>query len=226
MRYIGVWVTPEPKITGLKDGTASIHLPEGTKEALKMWSDRTFVLPPDDLSFRNIAPGKDVILTADMVPKARIMDFMCFAPYLLPTNIIISDQAADFLGGQKMIASELVPVKLYSNGKDVPGKFYIWVNHKIRPELFDYEHTVIRSGTKGLGFQYHQVKDIDAYSQLKKEFRYTTFIKTKLKEPITLPDCMWILGGDIFVTEKFWRDYKQAGLIGLELIKQELELVE
>ncbi|WP_343307750.1 hypothetical protein AAHN97_11465 [Chitinophaga niabensis] len=226
MRYIGVWITPEPKIRVVKDGSASIRLSESTKEELKRWNDRAFVLPPDDFSFRNIALDKEANLTADMAPKAKVMDFMYFSPYLLATNIIISQRAADFLAGYKMMACELVPVTLYNNGEDVPGRFYFWVNHKIRPELFDFGHAVIRSGTKGLGFQYHEVKDVTAYWQLIKEVRYTTFIKTKLKAPATPPDCMCILGSDIFVTEKFWHDYQKAGLIGLELIREELELVE
>lgn len=226
MRYTGVEITDEPKITGLKDGSRSIYLTESTKEKLKIWDDRAFLWPRDNLSFKNIAPDKDVELTADMAPKAKLMDFMYFSPYLIAADIIISQRAADFLASQKMMACEYVPVRLYNKGEAVPGKFYFWVNHKIRPELFDFEHTVIRSGTHGLGFEYHQVKDINAYRELINKVRYTTFIRTKLKTQAPPPDCMRISGSEILVTEKFWHDYQQAKLTGLELMKKELELVE
>ncbi|WP_343307751.1 hypothetical protein AAHN97_11470 [Chitinophaga niabensis] len=227
MRYNGVWVTPEPKITGLKSGGVSVRLRDETLEILKQkkWNDRLSVFPPDDFSYRSLSPD-EVELTADMTPKAKVIDFMSFGPFMFPTDIIISQRAADFLASQKMLKYELVSITLYNNKEKVPGKFYFWINHALRPELFELEQAIIRSGTIGLGFKFHQVNDISAYREFIKEFNNTTFIRTKLKDPVPAPGCLEILADAIFVTEKFWKEYEQAKLIGLKLIKKELELVE
>ncbi|SIN82180.1 hypothetical protein SAMN04488055_1593 [Chitinophaga niabensis] len=226
MRYNGVWITPEPKITGLKDGSSSVQLRSETVEKLAQWKNRLFTYPPEDLSFRSLSPGIGVELSADMVPKAKLMDFMNYGPFMFPTRIIISQRAADFLLGYKGVEQELVPVRLYNQKEEVPGKFYFWIVRSLRPELLDMEYSIIRSGTPGLGFQYHQVKDMAEYQQLIRNESNTSFIRTKMKEVVTPPAFMKIQGDWLFVTKKFWQDYQQTDLTGLEITKNELELVE
>lgn len=125
-----------------------------------------------------------------------------------------------------MLLCEFVPITVFQKGVKTDNRYYIWVNHKLRPEHFEYEGTILRSGTFGLGFQYHEVSDLAEYRKVSNAFRYVTYIKTRLKSPHQPPDCLSILGCGTYASAQFWEDYQAAGLIGLDLGKDNLELME
>lgn len=225
MKYHSIRVSWEPRIKGVKDGMNMVEIVPATQQKLSHWRDRNFVWPDTDFSFRKMAPEDKSELTAEMRPKANLTDFMDFAPHMLQVDMIVSQKAADFLTEKKMLYAEFVPITLFRNGQKLQDQYYFWVNHMLRPEHFEYEGTVLRSGTPLLGFQFHEVNDVTEFRKVDNDFRYVTYVKTRLKPPKTPPDCLAILGCGIYATEQFWKDYEASGLVGLEMGKDTLELM-
>lgn len=227
MKYIGISVTPEPKITGIKEGTPSLDLQSATVDLLQDWAKHEFAYPADGVSFPRFALENGETLNADLPAKAKQMDFMFFSPFLLPTEFIISHKAANFLSRHHLLTYELVPVTLNQHRNILPGPWYFWINHKIMPEILDFRQSVMTTEVRHKVYtqiQFQNIVEYSAHSQLYPLGSRLTTIK--LQNPIPPPDCFGMKIEGVFMSQACWEDYERSGLIGLRKNKWEIEWLE
>lgn len=227
LKFFGVSVTVDPRITGTRDGLPYIDLQNATIEKLQFWDDYKRTFPADGVSFPRFMPEEDFVLEATLPAKARLMDFMNYSPYLLPTRHIISQKAADFLTQHSLLNYELIPLTLYQKKTLLDGQWYFWANHKILPEVMDLSQSIMTWEKRPREFSTFKFQHLEEYySHMDKLGLGSKFTTIKLLTPVPPPDCFEMKVEAVFMSQACWEDYERSGLIGLEKNKREIEWME
>jgi len=221
MAFCQIGVSCEPKVIGVNNGIYQCEIDKKQFGNEKYYTDFVLSFSREE-SINDCLNRAKKPLLANLLKKAKITDFMGYAPNLRGIPFAVSKNALRIL--QKFNLGEFNTIELKFSNSEVGSYYLIWFPF-IEADMINFKQSILYYRSRlTQPKEYHLVGNYEEYLALFEKYRFNTFFK-KISLNASKENCDFVqmrVGGN-FISKRLLEALIDNGMTGLT-VKTQIEL--